>query len=89
MPSTAFQVHSVNLLERFWQPSLTSDEFRFFLTNVSELRIRLAYASDGSTASEGYLNEVLTPIAVPAQENMIGDVPWVELCSCPPQYAGL
>ncbi|XP_013412469.1 laminin subunit gamma-1 [Lingula anatina] len=65
-----------------WTPRLTSLDFRGMLANLTSMRLRGTYQSQGV----GFLDNVKL---VSARRGSFGDpAPWVEQCTCPTGYVG-
>ncbi|XP_078499294.1 laminin subunit gamma-2 [Lissotriton helveticus] len=69
------------LAESKWSPQLSYMEYRRLLRNLTAIQIRATYGE----YSTGYMGNVTLVSARPISG---APAPWVERCTCPPEYQG-
>ncbi|XP_055331457.1 laminin subunit gamma-1-like isoform X2 [Paramacrobiotus metropolitanus] len=91
MPNRAKQTYKFRLHEQKeygWSPRLSSFEFQRLLSNVTSIRIRTTYVTDGT----GYVDNISLGSASPISDFVTKGVgqlaSHVETCQCPNGYVG-
>lgn len=85
VPSTSLQEYKFHLHENpayGWQPRLATRDFMNLLSNVTSIKIRATYSTQGF----GSLDDVVLETA---RRGTFGNpANWVEICTCPDGYVG-